>query len=282
MISLFKPQAKKKTTRRRKQENTAPLKRARSLLITVTFITVIGIIGFGISDNWFEKISDYTNTTTTRFLAQIGFRVEEVQIRGHEKIDPKVILEILNITQGLPIMKFDPREARKNLEDLPWIHKASVHRSLPHTVRITIEERLPIALWQNKNRFSLVDGHGHVIETLSANGYGHLPVFIGEGAPKSAPEILELLTKYPDLSSQIETFTRFGNRRWDLHYKDGIIIKLGADHLDKCLERLHQFEQTSQIPKKDITVVDLRLPDQLIISLKPGAKARLIAEKKQI
>lgn len=282
MIFTQKKKTPKRPDRRRKKETPDSLKRARLYLGGGLGVLVVLLVTLGIMGHWFEKTTDHWDQTTTRFLTRMGFRVEEVQIMGHEKVDPKVILELLNITQGLPIFHFDPREARKNLEELPWIHKATVHRALPSTVRITIEERLPVALWQSKNRFSLVDGHGHVIETLSADGYGHLPVFIGEGAPESAPEILKLLEKYPEVRAQIDTFTRFGNRRWDLHYKDGIIIKLAPQNLERSLERLNQFQKTNKIPPKDISVIDLRLPDQLIISLKPGAKARLLAEKKHI
>lgn len=271
-----------KTTHRRGKDTSASLKHARVYLGGGIGLLVLVIIVVSLTSPLFEKIAHHWDQTTTRLLTHAGFRIEEVHIAGHEKVDPKVILELLNITQGLPIFHFDPRTARQDLEELPWIHRALVHRALPNTVRITIEERLPIALWQHKGKFSLIDGHGHVIETLAADGYGHLPVFIGEGAPTEVPEILKLLEKYPEVRTQIDTFTRFGNRRWDLHYKSGIIVKLAPQDLDRSLERLHQFHQTNAIPLKDISVIDLRLPDQLILSLKPGVKARLLAEKKHV
>ena len=55
---------------------------------------------------------------------------------------------------------FDVNAARERLQGMGWIASARVERHLPDTIRISVVERVPVAVWQHKGKFLLVDAAG--------------------------------------------------------------------------------------------------------------------------
>ena len=66
------------------------------------------------------------------------------------------ILAALGIREGGPMLAFDPAAPRR-LEQLPWVRTATVERQLPGRVRIALNERVPLALWQLDGALSVID-----------------------------------------------------------------------------------------------------------------------------
>src|SRR3546814_9628127 len=62
------------------------------------------------------------------------------------------LLAALGIGRGEPILRFDPDAAHEAILALPWVKTASVERRLPDTIFVRIEERRPMALWQNERQ----------------------------------------------------------------------------------------------------------------------------------
>ena len=54
------------------------------------------------------------------------------------------------------------------------------------------------------------------------------------------------------------------NKRWDLHFKNNIIIKLPRKNFTKALKLLKKFELSNIIPPG--TIIDLRIQNRLILS----------------
>jgi cell division protein FtsQ len=99
--------------------------------------------------------------------ATAGFSVQEVLVEGRRSVDGGVIMAALGVGRGDPIFDLDPGAAQAALLEVPWIKSASVERRLPDTVFVRIEERVPLALWQNNQNFSLIDRGGHVLPVQS-------------------------------------------------------------------------------------------------------------------
>ena len=53
------------------------------------------------------------------------------------------------------------------------------------------------------------------------------------------------------------------NKRWDLYFDNGVIIKLPSKNVDQALNYFNQFVITNKISPN--TVIDLRIPKRLIL-----------------
>ena len=197
--------------------------------------------------------------------AEIGFRVDEVLVVGRAETAHGDLLAALALARGSPIFAFDADAARARLEALPWVRRASVTRMLPATVVVRIEEREPLALWQYQGRFALIDREGHVILRQGLERFGHLPVVVGENAPPHASAILATLASEPELMKRVTAAVRVGGRRWNVRLDGTIDVRLPEDGAGAAWKRLAEYERTQGLLGRDVRILDLRLPDRLIV-----------------
>ena len=73
-------------------------------------------------------------------------------------------------------------------------------------------------------------------------------------------------------------YVRIGERRWDLHLDNGIMVKLPEDHVDAALAELVELERQDGLLGRDISAVDMRFADRLVVQLTPEAMERRQAE----
>ena len=70
--------------------------------------------------------------------------IERIEIVGAAHRSPQGIADLAQVAYGQPLL-WVTRGSVKNLTQDPWILSASVERRLPHTLRITVRERVPVA-----------------------------------------------------------------------------------------------------------------------------------------
>ena len=76
--------------------------------------------------------------------------------------------------------------------------------------------------------------------------------------------------------------TFVGERRWNLRLNDGLDIRLPENDVGNALATLSSLDRDEHLFAKDVVVIDLRLPDRLLVQLSDdAAKAREDTLKKK-
>ena len=205
--------------------------------------------------------------------ARAGFKVGEITVTGRNRTAEAEVVEALAVRLGDPILAIDIDDARDRLEALPTVRAAAVQRRLPGSLRVVIAERQPVALWQHDGEFVLVDRDGHQIPG-SIQGFEDLLLVVGDGAPTAASDLLEMLATEPLLSPRVKAAVRVGSRRWDLHLDDavkGLEAKLPEEDAEAAWHHLAELEGHKGLTQRRITMVDLRLPDRMLVKTEAGA-----------
>jgi cell division protein FtsQ len=197
--------------------------------------------------------------------AKLGLSVKDVFVEGRGETAPADILAAIGIRHGAPIMAFDPHRAKGELERLAWIRHADVERRLPDTIYIRVVERVPLALWQNHGRMALIDRAGVEIRGVDVRRFSYLPQVVGPDAPLHAAQLVALLETEPDIAARITAAIRVGGRRWNLKLDNGIDVRLPETNFGAAWVRLAELVRKDGLLERDVTVVDLRLPDRLIL-----------------
>lgn len=197
--------------------------------------------------------------------AHAGLRVEEVLVVGRSNTERDHLLRALGTARGSPILAFDVTGAKERVEKLPWVRSASVERMLPNTILLTVEERRPLALWQNDGQFALIDYEGAVIRRQDLGNYQDMLIVIGPDAPQHTANLIEILSAQPELMSLVRGAVRVGARRWNLNMAGGISVQLPEENAAVAWMRLAQYQRTHGVLERDVEFVDLRLPDRLIV-----------------
>ena len=179
----------------------------------------------------------------------------------------KDIHRVTNLSQGMPIFDVDLKDIHEKISALPWVKSVLIERKLPSTLIMTVTEKTPIAVWQNNKKYMPLDEDGKPISDDQAKLVG-LILVVGQDAPAHTPELLETLKQYPGIKERVKSAVRVGNRRWNLRLDqvDGIVVELPEKGVGAALKRLQNSIQKDKLFQKDITSVNLREVDRLIVT----------------
>ncbi len=219
--------------------------------------------------------------------ADSGFAVRQVEISGDRRQDRLSIYRELLSGGTDAMVLLDLPELRERLLALPWVLEAEVRRVWPDTVRVTLVERAPAAVWQVGGRYRLVDASGRQLPMLPLAELEGLPLLVGPGADRAAPAFLRMLARHPDLAGQLAGAVRVGDRRWDLRMKTGEQIALPEDRMAAdALARFAAANAERPLLGQGFARFDLRIEDRMAVRLTPeaqlAAEARARAEARRM
>ena len=235
------------------------------LLVSVSYGVVRGGHGPEIAANVQDLCDAAANAA--------GFRISEIALEGEHEVGREEILALAGITGRSSLLFLDPAQARVRLLTNPWIAEATVLKLYPGRLRIGIKERKGFALWQREGRLSLIANDGTVLETFVPPRYATLPLVVGKGAEHAAPDLLALVGRYPAVAHLVEASVLVAERRWNLHLKGGVEVLLPESEPERALRTLVDLDHSKKLLSRDITAVDLRLPDRVTVRQSDAAAA---------
>lgn len=237
----------------------------RTLACGTAVVAAIGAGWLAWGESWPESAFAGIGGWVLGATADAGFIVEDVFVVGRQDTPRDDLTEAVGIVRGEPIFGLSLDEVRERILALPWVREASVERQLPHTVLVQITERRAIALWQNRGQFAVIDERGDVLGSGDVSPFAHLPVVVGDDAPRHAAELLSMLASEPELDKRVKAAVRVGGRRWNLKLAGGIDVRLPEQDPLAAWHRLAEYQRAHRVLDKKVTSVDLRLPDRLVV-----------------
>jgi cell division protein FtsQ len=283
--------AKRVTERERRSKEASRIKARRQRLhglwdkmrnvIAVVLALAAAAIGYTVWTGAASRAVAEVVDKGYRSLASIGFSVDHMTLDGRTRTTMAEVKAAIGFDTGEPIFRVSLSELRARLEKIPTVKQAAVERALPDTLHIHLVEREPVAVWQYKGKIALIDDTGAVMRDLDMKQYKHLPLVVGEGAPEHVGDMLALLADHKDLAPQVASLVRVGNRRWDVHLKQGIRVKLPEENYLSAWQELATMQSEQQILLRDIQTIDLRDGERMYITLAPRelAPANLLPTK---
>ncbi len=201
--------------------------------------------------------------------AALGLKVADIRVEGRETTQRATVLDALGAGFGTPILAVDPVRAKEKLEALPWVRSAVIERRLPDTLYVRLVERKPLALWQHGGKIQLIDRSGEVIPVAELDRFAKLPMVVGEDAAHHAAGLLAMLASEPDLAARVTAAVRVGSRRWNLRIDNAISVMLPGEDAPAAWAELARLERSRSLLERKVRVVDMRLPDRLVLQVVP-------------
>lgn len=266
MPALRSNRRTKKTRRARKRGLPPAFKRAARLvpLLAVGAAVAVGGTWMVISGEA-GRLVGYVTDQALHASGKAGLRVENILISGRARASRRQIENAADVERGMPILAFDPHQAKERLEMLAWVRAATVERRLPDTVMIRVTEREPMALWQYNGRLAAIDAEGVVITRWKLERFWKLPLVVGQGAPKEAAKMLRQLKGHPRINRRLKALVRVSDRRWDLRFKNGIVARLPEKGAGRALATLNRLDARQRLLDRDVVAIDLRYADRLVV-----------------
>lgn len=209
-------------------------------------------------------------------VGHAGFAVRNVEILNRHQADRDVVYDIAMSQKSRAMPLVDLTGTRAELMKLGWIADARVSRRMPDTLVVDIVERVPAAIWQYEHRLALIDKDGVVIAPVDDRAMPDLPVVVGPGANRRAIQLATLVNGALSLKPLITAASWQGDRRWDIIFQSGEILKLpeGEAEAAKALAYFAAEDRRVRLLGKGLVSFDMRDPTRIVVrvSREPGSK----------
>lgn len=240
--------------------------------VALVKILIILSISIFIYTNYSNRYIETVKSKSSNFLKLYGFSLQNILIYGQKNTSCAELIQDLQLNIGAPIFSINIQEVKRHLEENAWIKKAIISRRLPSTIHIEIFERTPIAIWQIKKQLYLVDDEGRCIASYRGSSFSELLHAVGENANIHVSSLLKDLDIYPDLAKKIKSAVRYGNRRWNLHLDQKILVKMPENSFDEAYRYLFLLHQDQKLFNQNYRMLDLRDSNKYYIEYKYNTK----------
>jgi cell division septal protein FtsQ len=162
-----------------------------------------------------------------------AFAIHEIDLRTDGIIAPEQLRRWAGVKQGMNLFALDLARVKRDIELVPAVESVAVERVLPHTLKIRVVERVPIAQIQN-----------YVIDV---NGVAMLPLELFQRSLPPQPG-----EQYPVITGVSLNELRAGRA-------------IESPQVRAALRFLTAFERSPMAPLVEVARVDVSAPDVLQI-----------------
>ncbi|MDG1436409.1 MAG: FtsQ-type POTRA domain-containing protein [Rickettsiaceae bacterium] len=231
------------------------------LLLKISSLLLVGLFLFtdifkGVKNNAWNLF--YQQSTNN------GFVLEKIILEGPINTPYEDIIAAIDGDTGTPIFAINMHDVKDRLEAHSWVKSAIIERQLPSTLYIAITERTPLAIWQFKQKLYIIDEEGNRISKYN-NGFSNLVQVVGNDANIYAKHLIDELNAYPELATNVRSAVRMGNRRWDLHLDQNIIVKMPENKFSAAYRYLHSLNKANKLFDQNYKMLDLRDPEKFYL-----------------
>jgi cell division protein FtsQ len=183
---------------------------------------------------------------------------------GIKNIPKETVIKIVNNENKSNILNVNLLNIYNNLRNNDWVEELYIERVLPNTIKISIKEKEAIGIWQYEMSNKLITKDGEIISTANINKFKiDLPIIHGNHANKNANSILKILETNKVLTKNIWSLDYINNRRWNLHFKQGIIVLLPSEGVLRAWNEIIKLQKNYDVLNLGLTELDLRNPNKI-------------------
>jgi cell division protein FtsQ len=211
-----------------------------------------------------------------------------IQATGLTEVRRADMLPVFGEDIGRNVFFVPLSERRKQLEQIPWVERATVMRVLPDQIRVALVERQPVAFTRVGQQIGLVDADGVLLSMPAAAMAQHhyqFPVVTGID-PRDPPASRKArMAVYGRLMGDLDSGGQHVSQQISeidltdpedarvLEVGTDIVAHFGQDHFVERYQRYktHIAEWRQQYP--NLAAVDLRYEQQVVLQMASGKEA---------
>lgn len=199
------------------------------------------------------------------------FPIQRIAIMGDLKhVDPRTLEAALRPYLQQNFFSADLAEVQQTVQSMAWVDAADVRKEWPHTLVVTLRERIPVANW-GKNQFLSTKGEIFFAEHVQPNP--NLPTFIGmaDQAALIARHYVQMQAVLKEAGLAIQSLEMTDRISMTLQLGSGMTLVVDEK---ESLAKLQRFTAVYQLfsdeQRQQLLRVDLRYENGLAIKWKKG------------
>jgi cell division protein FtsQ len=236
------------------------------------------------------------------YLGRDGrFRIasaHNIEASGLTEVSREELMPVFEKDIGRNIFFVPLNERRKQLEEIPWIEKATVMRLLPDQIQVTVVERRPVAFVRQGQQVGLVDANGVLLTMPAAMMAQHnysFPVVTGLNAQDPLDARKVRMAVYQRLLGELDANGQnFSAQISEIDLTDpqdarvlmpeqgaDILAHFGQDHFLDRYQRYKAYIVELRQKYPNLAAVDLRNDQQVVLEMTPGTNVAQAAADEQ-
>ena len=156
VINMTNKNKIKKEQEKRKELNKKEIKR-RKRIKKIKFVLKIVIL-----------IAVIAGGTAFALISPI-FNIKDIQVINNSQVNSDTIVSLSGIKTGQNIFKFLKSKSIEKIKENPYIENIKIHRKLPSTIQIDVEERTPTYSIDYVGKYALINNQGYILEIVEDN-----------------------------------------------------------------------------------------------------------------
>lgn len=136
-------------------------KRNRRIKFFIKLVLIIGLISGGI----------------VFALTSPIFNIKNINVLNNNQLSSDTIISLSELKQEENIFKFYSKKVKDKIKENPYIENVKIHRKLPSTIEIEIEEREPKYSVDFMGKYAYINKQGYLLEISEDSK--QLPILIG-------------------------------------------------------------------------------------------------------
>ena len=161
------------------------------------------------------------------------------------------------------IFNIDKQEITDNLKYLNFLENINIIKKYPSTIEIKVKKTDFIATTYIDQKKYYVGSNGEFISSKKIYYKKDLPIIFGNFKIANFQLLKKELSDNKINQNEIIKYYFHKNERWDLYFKNNIMIKLPKTNIGGALKIYNEFNKINKINFN--TIIDLRISNRLIL-----------------
>ena len=202
-----------------------------------------------------------TFNSQKKFNLNSILKIEKIIIVNNFIVKKKYIKKKLSFLYDTNLFFLKTPNVEKQLIKISFIESFKIKKIYPNKIKITIFEKKPIVVLQNKQSKYYYTDKGDVINYINLKEFENLPIVFGD--KENFKFFYDNLIKIKFPTNEIKKFYLFESKRWDLITKKNQTIKLPIKNYNKSLLNFMNLKYQGNFEK--FKIFDYRINEQLIL-----------------
>lgn len=204
-------------------------------------------------------------------LASPLLGVRTIQVDGLATLPADQVQEAAGIDDGTPLLRVDVDAAEARVARLPQVASVEVTRGWPHSVVITVVERVAVAIVGEPGRRSLIDADGMLFDTVTGEGpAGVVPLDVtdpGPGDPATMAGLAAVGALTEELRERVAVVAVAGADDISATLTDGTAVRWGGPERSeaKATALAGLIDQIAAGALEPAATIDVSAPDAVVL-----------------
>ncbi len=238
-------------------------KLTRKIITRSSLALVFTIVIYNLTTHLTPIILKYTtaiNASYNQAVYDSDLILQNIEIEGNHYVTSEQIITATNLHPSTDHITDIPlSRVLETIMNMDWIKHATVTRILPNKIKINIIEYKPLIILHKNEKDWILSIDHTLLPILKENRQERLITIRGEHSAEHIEDLLYNLDKL-EIKEDITSAEWIGNRRWNITYKNRVILKLSEQNYHEELGTILKMDKSLNLLNGELIMIDLRVP----------------------